>query len=93
MSRDKVHWSLSDEAATRFAPRVTAPQGGDQGKSMVLSNRKGEVLLIWLEDQQLKWAIYNKDGKLVGKKGAGPVPGNNKPTAFVGPDDVFYIVF
>jgi hypothetical protein len=94
MSRDKVYWSLSEEGGKRFAPRVAAPQGGDQGSSTALMNRKGEVLLVWKEDQQVHWAIYTPEGKRAGATGtAGRSPGSNKPTAFVGADDVFYLVF
>lgn len=93
MSRDKVYWSLSDEGGKRFAPRIAAPEGGEQGSSVVLMNRKGEVFLAWKEDEQVKWAIYTPDGKLTGEQGtAGRLPGANKPTAFVGPDDAFYLV-
>src|SRR5438552_4033504 len=81
MSRDKVYWSLSDEGGKRFAPRVAAPEGGAQSSSMILMNRKGEVLLVWKEGQQVNWAIYTQDGKLTGAKGAvGRLPGTNKPT-------------
>ena len=94
MSRDKVYWSLSDEAGKRFAQRIAAPKGDEQGSSIVLINRKGEVFLAWKEDQQVKWTIYTQEGKLTAAKGtAGRLPGANKPTAFVGPDDVFYLVF
>ena len=94
MSRDKVYWSLSDEAGKRFAQRVAAPEGGEQGSSIAVMNRKGEVFLAWKEDQQVKWAVYTREGKLTGEKGtAGGLPGANKPTAFVGPDDIFCLVF
>ena|SRR6516165_5608091 len=94
MSRDKVYWSLSDEAGRRFAQRIAAPKGDEQGSSIVLMNRKGEVFLAWKEDAQIKWAIYTQEGKPTGEKSvAGDFPGANKPTAFVGPDDVFYLVF
>jgi hypothetical protein len=94
MSRDKVYWSLSDEGSRRFAPRVAAPEGGDQGNPTVLRNRKGEVLLVWTEGQQVCYATYTQEGKLVGRRNTvGRTPGNNKPTAFVGADDVFYVVF
>src|SRR4051794_1672309 len=94
MSRDKVYWSLSAEAGKRFAPQVAAPEGGKQGSSIVLTNRKGELFLAWKEDEQVKWAIYTQEGKPTGKKGtAGRLPGANKPTGFVGPDDAFYLVF
>jgi hypothetical protein len=94
MSRDKVYWSLSEEGGKRFAPRVAAPAGGAQGSSMALTNRKGEVLLLWKEGQQVNWAIYTQEGKPTGERGtAGRLPGKNKPTAFVGTDGVFYVVF
>jgi hypothetical protein len=94
MSKDRVYWSLSDEGGNRFAPRVAAPKGGEQGSSLVLMNRKGEVLLVWKEGQQVSWAIYTAEGRLASQRGtAGTPPGNNKPTAFVGAGDVFYLVF
>jgi hypothetical protein len=94
MSRDKVYWSLSDETGRQFARRIGAPEGGEQGSSIVLMNRKREVFLACKEDAQVKWAIYTQGGKLTGDKGiSGDFPGTNKPTAFVGPDDVFYLVF
>jgi hypothetical protein len=94
MSRDKVYWSLSDEGGKRFAPRVAAPAGGDQGSSLALMNRKGEVLLLWKEGPQVNWAVYTQEGELTSAKGtAGRLSGKNKPTAFVGTDGVFYLVF
>jgi hypothetical protein len=94
MSRDKVYWSLSDEGGKRFSPRVAAPKDGDQGCSMALTNRKGEVLLLWKEGQQVNWAIYTQAGKPTGERGtAGRLSGKNKPSAFVGTDDVFYVVY
>jgi len=94
MSRDKVYWSLSDVDEKRFATRVAAPDGGHQGSSMVLMNRKGEVLLVWKEAQHVHWAIYTQEGKPTGEKGtAGQLRGTHKPTAFVGADDEFYLVF
>jgi hypothetical protein len=94
MSRNKVYWSLSEDGGRRFGPRAPAPEGGDQGSPIALMNRKGEVLLVWKEGDLVNWAIYTQDGKLAGGKGnAGRLPGTNKPTAFVDPDGVFYIVF
>ena len=94
MSRNKVYWSLSEEGGRRFGPRVRAPEGGDQGSSIALTNRKGELLLVWKEGEQVNRATYSQDGKLAGDRGnAGRLPGPNKPTAFVGPDGVFYILF
>jgi hypothetical protein len=52
------------------------------------------VLLLWKEGQQVKWAIYTLEGKSTSERGtAGRLSGKNKPTAFVGTDDVFYVVF
>jgi hypothetical protein len=94
MSKEKVYWSLSDEAGKRFSQRVAAPEGVDQGSSIVLMNRKCEVFLVWKEDELVKGAIYTQEGKLTREKGTvGRLPGANKPTAFVGPDDTFYLVF
>jgi hypothetical protein len=94
MSRDKVYWSLSEERGGRFAPRVPAPNGGNQGSSVALMNQRGEVMLVWKEGEQVKWAIYSQEDKhITDSATAGVLPGKNKPTAFLGPDDRFYIVF
>src|SRR5262249_22018209 len=96
MSRDKAFWSISDEGATRFGPRVGTPDGGKQEEAfpLALSNDKGEVLFLWKEGKQVNWARYALDGKFTGEKGnAGTLPGKNKPTAFVGADGHFYVVF
>ena len=84
----------SDDAGKHFATRVAAPEGGSQGSSAALINRKGEVLLLWKEDEQVKWTTYSQGSRPTDDKGsAGRLSGPNKPTAFVGADDVFYIVF
>jgi hypothetical protein len=96
MSRNKAYWSISGESATRFTPRVATPDGGKQEEAfpIALANRKGEVLLVWLRGRQVAWAIYRLDGTFTGRRGiAGEQPGDSKPTAFVGLDDTFYIVF
>jgi hypothetical protein len=96
MSRNKAYWSVSDEGATRFAPPVATPDGGKRREelSAAVANGKGEVLLVWLRGKEVAWAIYQMDGKFTGKQGvAGELPGDNKPTAFVGADDNFTIVF
>ena len=96
MSRDRAYWSISDEGGARFRPRVGTPDGGQQNESLpiALSNRKGEVLLVWLKGKQIAWAIYQVNGKFTSEQGiAGEQTKENKPTAFVGADDDFYIVF
>jgi hypothetical protein len=94
MSRNRIYWSLSHDKGVHFSPRCAAPEGGDQTSSIVLMNHKGEVLLVWKEDERVNWAIYTQDGKLTGEIGnAGRLPGGHKPTAFVAADDTFCIVF
>jgi len=94
MSRDKVYWSMSTDGGKRFMPRVQAPDASDQGNPMALMNGKGEALLLWTEGRQVNWAIYTEDGRRTGQKGsAGQLPGNHKPTAFVGPDNAFHVIF
>ncbi len=97
MSRNKAYWSLSEPGAGRFRPRVAAPRQGEAEDRypLALANRKGEVLLIWLHgSKEVRWARYSLDGRFSGQEGrAGTLPTGNKPTAFVGPDDDFYIVF
>lgn len=94
MSRGRVYWSLSEPGGGRFARRVAAPAGGEQGGSTALMNGRGEVLLVWKEDGRVRWAVYTAEGKATGAGGtAGELPGGGKPTAFVGDDGRFYLVF
>src|SRR5687767_13650272 len=96
MSRHKAYWTLSGPGDERFGPAVPAPAGAKpkQAFPVALANRKGEVLLVWKEGTQVVWALYTADGKPTGTGGkAGSLPGPNKPTAFVGADDQFYVVF
>jgi hypothetical protein len=96
MSRGKAYWSISDEEAAHFGPRIAAPEGGGQEQllPMAVGNERGEVLLVWLKGKQVAWALYGMDGKFSGKQGvAGEQTSDNKPTAFVGADDNFTIVF
>jgi hypothetical protein len=96
MSRDRAYWSISDEAARRFAPRTPAPEGdkADQAFPVAVANPKGEVLLVWKQGKDVLWALYRPDGSFTGSQGkAGELPGRNKPTAFVGADGTFYVLF
>src|SRR5947209_15963461 len=80
MSRDRAYWSLSDEGATRFAPRVGTPGGGDaeQAYPVAVADGKGEVLLVWLEGKRVNWARYRADGTFTGERGtAGESAGRN----------------
>ncbi len=94
MSRDRVYWSRSDDAVKRFGPRVAAPGSGKQAAPIAVANGRGEVVLVWKEADEVRWALYGADGAFSGKQGkAGRHPGSNKPTAFVGTNDEFFIVF
>ncbi|MBI3922997.1 MAG: exo-alpha-sialidase, partial [Armatimonadetes bacterium] len=95
MSRNRVYWSVSNAGATQFAPRIGTPDGIEgENYPVLLVNRKKEVLLVWKSRQEVNWALYTLDGKLTDQRGtAGTLPGRNKPTAFVGSDDNFYVVF
>ncbi len=96
MSEQKAYWSISGEGTKRFLPRIATPPGGkeDEAFPLALANKKGEVLLAWKQGRQVKWTIYTMDGKPTRERGtAGELPGRNKPAAFVGSDDDFYIVF
>ena len=94
MSRYKVYWSISNSEAMNFAPRVATPQGGEgENHPVVLTNHKGEVLLVWREGAQVNWAKYTMDGKFTGNRGtAGKLNGHSKPEAFLGADGNFYVV-
>src|SRR6516165_7175355 len=95
MSRNKAYGSISNEGATRFAPRTPTPDGGkrDAAYPLALVNQKGDVLLVWLDDKKVNWAKYSPDGRFSGEQGqAGTIPSANKPSGFVGADDNYYIV-
>lgn|SRR5262245_41679813 len=95
MSEDRAYWSLSNAEGKRFAPRIPTPAAREgEAFPIALSNRKGEVLLVWKQNQQVHWAVYQQDGSFTGQQGqAGELPGRNKPAAFVGADDRFFVVF
>ncbi|NCO34991.1 MAG: exo-alpha-sialidase [Armatimonadetes bacterium] len=95
MSRDRVYWAVSKGEVTKFAPRIPTPDGLDGERyPLILANGRKEVLLVWKQQDKVKWAVYTADGKLTDQQGtAGQQPSRSKPTAFVGSDDSFYIVF
>ena len=94
MSQGKVYWSNAKAMATGFAPRIEAPASeGAANHPMILTNRKREVLLVWKQNMELRWARYTLDGKFTGEQGSlGAMLGKDKATAFVGADDKFYVV-
>jgi hypothetical protein len=96
MSRDRAYWTMSEENAKNFRPPVAAPdQGkGKQAFPMALANDRGQVLLVWTQSGEVRWAIYQADGTPTAERGvAGKQAGDNKPTALVGPDGNFWIVW
>jgi hypothetical protein len=96
MSRQKAYWSVSDDGGAHFAKPVATPDRGRQEEKLpvAVANGKGEVLLVWKAGRDVRWALFTPDGKFTGERGtAGQLPGDNKPTAFVGADGGFYIVF
>jgi hypothetical protein len=96
MSRDKGYWALSNEGAEKFGPPIGTPDHGKETESfpIALIDGKGEVLLVWTCDKRVQWALYTPDGKYTGKRGnAEQSRRRNKPTAFVGLDENFYVVF
>lgn len=93
MNQDKVYWAMSEDGK-RFGPRTAAPAGGVQSGPIALWNKKGEVLLVYKDDQAVRYALYGSDGQPIGTAGlAGTLPGTNKVTAFVTPEGDFYVVF
>jgi hypothetical protein len=95
MSRARAYWSVSGENGKRFsAPVATPDHNGEEAYPVAVANSKGEVLLVWKQGQQVHWALYGMDGRFSGTQGqAGELPTKNKPNAFVGADDQFYVVF
>jgi hypothetical protein len=96
MSRNRAYWTLSEEGAKNFRAPIGTPDKGTakQMFPMALANAKGEVLLVWTEGGEVRWAIYQSDGTPTAQRGvAGRQTGQDKPTAFVGGDGHFYIVW
>jgi hypothetical protein len=94
MSRDRAYWTISEEGARNFKQPIAAPEGkGKQAFPMAVRNAKGEVLLVWAQDREVRWALYQEDGTPTGQQGVAGKQGEPyKPTAFVGADGHFYIV-
>jgi hypothetical protein len=94
MSRGRVYWAFSRDGGRSFGPRIPAPGGSDQENyPTVLANGRGEVLLVWKEASQVRWATYDREGRFTGRSGtAGELPAHDKPTAFVARDGRFAIV-
>jgi hypothetical protein len=95
MSRNQAYWSLSEAGAKRFRGRVPSPdRKPDEAFPVAVANQQGEVLLVWKQGKAVHWALYHADGRFTGQRGkAGELPGTNKPTAVIGADNVFYVVF
>jgi hypothetical protein len=95
MSVDKVYWSRSENRLKSFAPRVQVAAGKvAQNHPTAVMNGKGQTLLVWKEGSEVKWAKFNADMKPDGETMvAGTFTGRTKPTALVGRDDNFYIIF
>ncbi|HYV37734.1 MAG TPA: sialidase family protein, partial [Gemmataceae bacterium] len=100
MSRDRAYWTMSDEGAKTFLAPIATPEknaGGAKAKQafpMAVSNAKKEILLMWTENGDARWAMYGADGSATGQHGvAGTKVGQDKPTAFAGTDGQFYIVW
>ena len=76
-------------------PIPTPEEGkGKQSFPLAVANAKGEVLFVWAQDGEVRWAIYAADGMPTPQRGvAGRQAGENKPTAFVGADGHFYVVW
>ena len=96
MSRNKAYWSISDPGATRFAPRSSTPDAGNEAEAypLVLVHPRDEILLVWVQKKQVHWARYGLDGKFTGAQGqAGTLSSGGKPAGFVDTDGNFTLVF
>jgi len=95
MSRGRVYWTMSTDGKSFRDPISTPEEGkGKQSFPLALANAKGEVLFVWAQDGEVCWAIYTADGAPTSQRGvAGKQVGENKPTAFLGADGHFYVVW
>ncbi len=96
MSRNRAYWKFSTDGGATFAGKsITTPDQGTARQSfpLALPNIKGQVLLVWAEGGQVRWAVYRADGTPTTERGvAGPQTGQNRPTAILGADGNFYVV-
>ncbi len=101
MSRNRVYWAVADLPNGAFQLHVPTPTNeANEIYPSAVANRKGDVLLVWQVGPMatngtanVKWARYTKDGKFTGEAGTiGKSFAGTKATAFVGTDDMFYIV-
>lgn len=101
MTSKKVYWAISDAKVRTFTQHVATPDNvTDEIYPMAIANRKSDVLFLWQIGPMsvegtavVKWARYTADGKTTGEQGTpGTSFSGTKATAFVGADDIFYIV-
>ena len=101
MSRHRVFWAESDARVSAFQGHAETPSPeDDEIYPTAVANRAGDVLLVWQVGPMsttgtatVKWAIYDRDGKWVGRKGTiGQTTSGTKATAFVDGADSFRIV-
>jgi hypothetical protein len=100
MSRDRAYWAMSDEGTKTFLPPIATPDKGaapakvKQAFPVAVKNNKGEVLLLWTQSGDARWALYASDGSPTGQQGvAGSRIGQDRPTAIAGSDGHFYLVW
>lgn len=101
MFDNHVYWAISNPKCTLFKQHIATPLNEDnEVYPTAVSNHKGQVLFVWQvgaksasESATVKWALYKTDGTFTGQQGmVGKTASRTKATAFVGSDDLFYIV-
>lgn len=95
MSKQRVYWSYADLDDLKFLPRMATPEPMKmETYPSILVNSKEQILLVWKQERNVRWALYNTEGKPTGEEGTvGELKGMAKPAAFLGKNDRFYIVF
>jgi hypothetical protein len=95
MSRKHAYWTITKKKENTFLPRITTPEdAGNQNHPTIVTNRKGEVLLLWQQNADVFWARYDETGRLKGQSvQAGTLNTRSKATAFAGHDNRFYVIF
>jgi hypothetical protein len=97
MCRGRAFWTFSEDGKSFHEPIPVPDKGMSQGNHWhptIVANAKGEVLFVWAQANEIRWALYNPDGTWTEQRGvAGKQADNNKPTAVAGPDGHFYVVW
>lgn len=100
-TQGQIYYSKVDQGTSKVSQPIAAPGEGSRRKHpMVISNDRGETLLVWTEGMvwnkggAVAWQVFDKAGQPIGEKGrAEGVPAWSLVTAYARPDSGFTIIY